>query len=256
MATLTNTTTVKPTRTDYPPHTAFLDALMSVLCIILVSGLFIDGWAHNHGIVDESFFTVYHAVMYASYALFGFVLIGLHYMNVNKGYTFWRALPQGYIISLIGVFIFGVGGFADMLWHIAFGIEDGIEALYSPSHLVLGVGYSVVIAGIIQSAWVRREPTSGWGRLWWVVLTNACLLTIFTFFAQFMTFMGATDGIYGIPRDRDLWTTAIIGGYVLTASLQTGVILFMMRRWTLPGGAVSAIFAFNGLLMGLMLIHE
>ncbi|MEL6525281.1 MAG: hypothetical protein AAFQ07_06175, partial [Chloroflexota bacterium] len=28
------------------------------------------------------------------------------------------------------------------------------------------------------------------------------------------------------------------------------------RRWTLPRGAVSAIFAFNGLLMGLMLILE
>ena len=255
MATLSKTSKQKA-QTGYPAHTRTLDTLMGILTFILVSGLFIDGWAHNHGRVDDSFFTPYHAVMYSSYALFGIVLVGLHYRNVNRGYTFLKALPQGYLISLIGVFIFGGGGLADLLWHSAFGIEDGIEALYSPSHLLLGIGYSTVIAGVIQSAWVRQEAMHGWRDLWWVMLAASCLISIFTFFTQFMTFVSEFDEMLRRPFYADVLTQAVIASYIVSTGLMIGTVLFLMRRWTLPKGAVSAIFALNATLMGLMLLLE
>jgi hypothetical protein len=32
-----------------------------------VAGLYLDGWAHNHGKVDNTFFTPWHAVFYSGY---------------------------------------------------------------------------------------------------------------------------------------------------------------------------------------------
>ena len=34
------------------------------LSFIFVSGLFVDGWAHTHGKVDQSFFTLWHAIAF------------------------------------------------------------------------------------------------------------------------------------------------------------------------------------------------
>ncbi len=256
MATLSKSSDKQTAKSGYPAHTRQLDTLMGILTLILVAGLFIDGWAHNHGEVDDSFFTPYHAVMYSSYALFGIVLLGLHRKNINQGYAFLKALPQGYMISLIGVFIFGGGGLFDLFWHEAFGIEDGIEALYSPSHLLLAIGYSTVIAGVIQSAWLRRETMQGWRGLWWLLLAASCLISVFTFFTQHMTFVSEAENMLQRPFDADVLTQAVMASYIVSTALMIGTVLFLMRRWTMPRGAVSAIFALNAAMMGLMLLLE
>src|SRR5690349_306769 len=43
------------------------DRLMMVLCCWFVGGLYLDGWAHDHGMVDKTFFTPWHAVLYSGY---------------------------------------------------------------------------------------------------------------------------------------------------------------------------------------------
>ncbi len=48
-----------------------LDLLMGVLGMVFVGGLYLDGWAHAHGMVDKTFFTPWHAVLYSAYALSG-----------------------------------------------------------------------------------------------------------------------------------------------------------------------------------------
>src|SRR5262245_27710062 len=45
------------------------DAFAALLSAAFVGGLFLDGWAHNHGKVDQSFFTPWHAILYSSYAI-------------------------------------------------------------------------------------------------------------------------------------------------------------------------------------------
>ena len=39
---------------------------MALISCAIVFGLYIDGWAHNHGFVDDSFFTPWHAVLYGA----------------------------------------------------------------------------------------------------------------------------------------------------------------------------------------------
>src|SRR5258708_5553632 len=41
----------------------------------LVSGVYLDGWAHQHGKVDDTFFTAWHAVLYSGYGATAGVLL-------------------------------------------------------------------------------------------------------------------------------------------------------------------------------------
>jgi hypothetical protein len=54
--------------------------------------------------------------------------------NRAKGDAWGRTLPPGYGLSFVGVLMFGAGGMSDVLWHRLFGVEQSLEALYSPSH--------------------------------------------------------------------------------------------------------------------------
>src|SRR5918992_2170806 len=112
-----------------------------------VGGLYLDGWAHHHIPQLESFFTPWHAVFYSGFlALAGFLMATL-LRNHAKGYPWRQAVPSGYEFSAMGVLIFVAGGLGDMVWHELFGIEADVEALLSPTHLVLALGGTLILSG-------------------------------------------------------------------------------------------------------------
>src|SRR5690349_11312671 len=125
---------------SYPASNFKLDLLVSVLTFYFLCGLFLDGWAHNHGRVDNTFLTPWHAVLYSGFGLVGAVFVGTQFMNVLKGHIWTRALPKGYGIGLLGIVLFGFGGGFDFVWHSIFGFEANIQALLSPAHLLLATG--------------------------------------------------------------------------------------------------------------------
>src|SRR5947209_1401824 len=94
------------------------DWIATVLFAILIGGVYLDGWAHNHGKVDNTFFTPWHAVLYSGLALVGIFLVVNLLLNHRKGYPWLEALPPGYSVSLLGLVVFGVGGWLDMILHI------------------------------------------------------------------------------------------------------------------------------------------
>lgn len=64
------------------------------------------------------------------------------------------ALPTGYAPSLLGVLVFAAGGVGDLLWHEFFGVEAGVEAPFSPSHLALGIGLGLITTVALRgTAW-------------------------------------------------------------------------------------------------------
>jgi len=97
---------------------ARFDWMATVVLVVLIGGTYLDGWAHNHGKVDNTFFTPWHAILYAGLVLVGLFLGVNLLLNRRKGYPWLEALPPGYGISLFGVIVFGVGGVLDMVWHI------------------------------------------------------------------------------------------------------------------------------------------
>ena len=127
------------------------DWLMVGLSTIFLSGLYLDGWAHNHGKVDQSFFTPWHAFFYAGFALTALVLLATGAVNWRRGYTRRAALPAGYGLALLGSAVFAAGGVGDLIWHTLFGIEEDFEALVSPTHLMLGVGLALIVSAPLRA---------------------------------------------------------------------------------------------------------
>ena len=223
---------------------------MAICTCVITFGLFIDGWAHNHDKVDDTFFTPWHAVLYGAILAAGLLLIVTHFRNVGRGHRWRQALPIGYGLSLAGFFIFAAGGVADLAWHEAFGFEEGLEALLSPSHLLLAVSGLMIMTGPIRALWRRDNTEQSWRGLLPAILSFACVTSVFTFFT---TFAAVSSEFIALTGDRpgDHALTDIYGIVSLTmhANILLAVVLFMARRWRLPFGAVTLLFVINMLLM-------
>ena len=75
---------------------------MALLITLFVGGLFLDGWAHNHGRVDDTFFTPWHGFFYGGFALIVILLLTTLTVNRLRHYPWRRVLPAGYALTLGG----------------------------------------------------------------------------------------------------------------------------------------------------------
>src|SRR2546427_9617079 len=166
------------------PGSAGFDWTIVALSGVFVSGLFLDGWAHAHGRVDQSFFTPWHAVFYGGYPAVASTLVAALLRHRARGHPWRRALPPGYGLSLLGTLIFAVAGAGDMIWHLLFGIEVGTQALLSPTHLALALGMGLIVSGPLRAAWRRREPDSGGLAHVPMLLSLALTLSVFSQFTM------------------------------------------------------------------------
>lgn len=229
-------------RTGYPASTARFDWLMAGLSALFLGGLWVDGWAHFHGKVDSSFFTVWHLVFYSAFALTALTLGVRQWRGIGAGYAFSRALPKGYGLSLVGAVLFGLGGVGDMVWHELFGIEGGTEALLSPTHILLGIGMGLIFTGPARSAWVRArsgEALTGWRDLGPLLVSTCVFLTLLMFFTSYAHPL-SNPIAHRLNRGgdaQDFGVTAIL----LEAGILAGVLCVLWARWRLPVGAVALL---------------
>src|SRR5690606_10643429 len=161
------------------------DLTVALLTLWFTVGLFVDGWAHNHGFTDDTFFTPWHALLYSGMAATGLFLAAHQWRNVSKGYAWSRALPKGYLPSLLGVVLFFAGGGFDFLWHEWFGFEASIETLLSPAHLILATSGMLIVTGPLRAAWARSGRAASWRTLFPALLSLLIILSILTFFTQY-----------------------------------------------------------------------
>jgi hypothetical protein len=223
------------------------------LCTWLMAGAYLDSWAHRHLASLETFFTPWHAVLYSGmFAILAFLAITA-LRNRDRGYSLDQVLPAGYSLSLIGCVLFGIGGVIDMAWHLRFGIEVSLAALLSPPHLLLMLALGLIVTGPLRAAW--RRPVSQ--APFTAVISASLLLSMFTFFNQFdqplvntwaATHAATTDTI------RYLQQLGILGIMVQTALL-TGMVLYLLSRFTLPFGSITLLAGLNGALLGSLEQH-
>jgi hypothetical protein len=226
------------------------DWMMVVISTIFLGGLYLDGWAHNHGRVDQSFFTPWHAFFYGGFLLSGLAMVGTIAINRSRGYTLYQSIPDGYKSTLTGLMIFGAGGAGDLVWHLLFGIENGIEALFSPTHLMLGVGLTLVVSGPLRAAWQRRDKVQEWRTLGPAMLSLCLFISTLTFF-QFFSHPVAAMLSANSRRHfhTDVGAMAGILAFLLMSALLVGPVLLAMRRWRLPLGSLTLIWGLNTIAM-------
>ena len=230
------------------------DWVTVALCAWLQGGGFLDGWAHNHGRVDASFFTPWHAVFYTGFLAVAGWFTGALVQRRSKGAVRQRALPPGYELSFLGVLVFAAGGVGDLVWHSLFGVEQSIEALYSPTHLTLAVGSALIMSGPLRAAWKRpdRGSTPAWRQQLPMLLSLTFLLSGLTFSAQALHPLVPLRRAASLPGAHEMlfYLQALtIASVLVQVMLKMGAILLALRRWRLPLGSITLVFTLNGLLM-------
>ena len=241
------------------PGGARFDWLVAGLGVWFVGGLYLDGWAHIHISALESFFTPWHAVLYSGYLAHATVLVLTFWRHRRRGARRSTALPDGYRASLVGVFIFFFAGVADMLWHVAFGIETGVEGLISPSHLGLAVGGGLMVTGPLRSA--LRRP--GWEEEAWLarmplVVSLTLLVSVLTFFTEYASPYGGTWVTNAAARGTDgiayVYQSVGLAGFLVQPVILMGPILHVLRSQSLPAGSLTILLTVNVALMAI--VHD
>jgi len=240
----------------YAPGGLLFDGMMSVLALWFMTGLYLDGWAHSN-ILDliDDFFTPWHITLYSGVGALGAALAITLLRNIMRGYDFRYALPDGYFTSLIGVVVFFAAGFGDFIWHAIFGIEGNVEALLSPTHIILTGGAILFATGPFRAVWKRTDDYSGWAKLWPAILSMFVLLSVLTFISQYASGFARPSLLTGstAPTQSQYFSDVVGISYVLIPSMITMfVFLLAMRRWTLPPGTFTLLITLNALIMALM----
>lgn len=224
------------------PH--IMGWLMMPTGIWFLSGLYLDGWAHNHGKVDNTFFTPWHAVFYSGFLAVAFMLALLVLGAHLRGQLWQRDLPVAYRSAIVAAPLFAMGGLADLWWHETFGFEAGIEILISPPHLLLASSMFVICAAPARTwqAYRNRNPIP-------VILSTLAAWSVVVFMLQY-------NHPYGIiwPERSVIGQTGVLVGLIsvcLHAILTTGVVLWMHDR-QLPRGSITFVLVANALMIALM----
>lgn len=227
---------------------------VAALASWLIGGLYLDGWAHLHVPELETFFTPWHGVLYSAFLALAAFLVSVTVWNRRQLGTWSQSVPAGYTISLIGAGLFALGGVGDMFWHIAFGIENDVEALLSPTHLVLAVGAGLMVSGPLRAAWHRADRMT-W-RMWLPVLLSAlALLSLITFFTSYIhPFIRTSASEVFRPIEHEGEHANLdtgIAAILLQTAVLMSIILLMVRRWSahLPFGTLTLLLGINTALV-------
>jgi hypothetical protein len=236
---------------EFPQSSVGFDWIVVLLEAWWVGGLFLDGWAHAHGKVDQSFFTPWHAILYAGFFVNALFFASVAWRNHTKGYTWKRSVPRGYEFAALGVGIFLVGGFLDLLWHLFFGIEKSLSATLSPTHLMLALGIFLAASGPWRAAWLRppTQQREHLVHLLPMLVSLAYVLSILTFFTQYANpIVNSWADKQTLQEMQELGVASIL----LATALLIGVVLLAIRRWRLPFGSFTIMLTINLLLTSVL----
>ena len=215
-----------------------VDRVFTVLAGWLMTGVFLDAWAHISRLPD-SFWTPWHGVLYSGLTACGAFLSIARYLGRDR-----VELARGYDLSVIGFGIAALGGVADAIWHTIFGIEFNTEAAVSPSHMLVAGGILLVVTGPMRAAWDRRAFD-----------LPAALSTIYG-----MSILAVIVD-YANPFTRAFGAAPILGGedqldqnialfsFMLYAAIVVGFVTLVLRRVDVPATWLGLVVGSNVLAM-------
>lgn len=227
------------------------DLVTALIGFWIVTGVFIDGWAHINAPERESFFTPWHAPLYSGLAAFAGWLAVLAWRRRRTTGSWLAALPAGYRPGALGVVVFAFGGVADLAWHEIFGLEVAIDALVSPSHLILLAGGLLMVS----TAW-RAQRIASPGRATFPELLS--LATAVAFPAFFISYtsafaQAAPTTIFDVPPEgapghfeAEAPTVMALSAYLVTTALIVVPLLASLVLGRRPSGLVTVLVGMVG----------
>ena len=219
------------------------DLVTTVLLTAMIAGLYLDGWSHNMDPGEETFLTPSHYLLYASFTATSLWILWITFRKHPAEPV--AATPVGYGQAIIGMGVFMLGGLGDALWHAVFEFEVSIDALLSPTHVLLFIGGLLIGTSPLRSAWQRPDPA----RLTLKVLATPVISMALAaasvgFFFQYASgFNTEAPAVDYIPVKGVVDPQAALGlaGITLTNLILMSALLLLIRRWTIPFGTATLV---------------
>jgi hypothetical protein len=235
------------------PRSLPFDYAIGTCSLWIASGFFLDAWAHGH-VPVESFFTPYHGAFYSGMLAMAITLAVFALRSRARGYSWSGCVPRSYRLALLGIPIFVAAGIGDMLWHALLGIEEGVDALLSPTHQALGLGIFFIASGPIRSVLDDRNQSRTLAMQLPLVLGLATWLVLVHFGTAyaFDPAAGRTNAPPPIaPFTRDYLTALSIGYYkvslgvlvvIFQSTVMNGFALWLVSRMRPRPGIFTAFY--------------
>jgi hypothetical protein len=234
-------------------------AALALLVTVVTFGLAIDTQSHRQSDVIDTFFTQEHALGYAGSTACGVFLLYLVRRRQIAGLRGRDVIPLGLESAIAGLAVYVVGGIGDLSWHTAFGVEQELKILFSPTHLLLMCAMLMLAFGPIRSAWMSldldgqnqvqngRPSLGGMTKFWPLALAAGSMATVLNIFFTYASPFETSVFTVKIPLlfqqfGSFLQVSATLGIFVHTLVF-FGIILVMLRRWPLPVGLITVMLA-------------
>lgn len=240
------------------PSRADLLVALASTCVVL--GMFLDGRAHKVGGLppDDGFLSPWHGLLYAGFAMTAGLVV-----RSSGGLAAFRAegraaVPAGYGLALFAIPAFLASGFMDLLWHSAFGFEDGLEAGMSPPHLGLFLSGALLITAPLRSAWhqgtARAMPTDRF--LPATLSLGIAMATVVSWLNVFLEPLpwGPLEGSLAVAREVDEKLTLevvdslLFAKQLLASAVLTTAVVLVMKRWRPPTGTFTIALSITAAL--------
>lgn len=254
----------KPPRTENRPYASWRDNFILVLLgTWTIIGIYLDVWSHKNRGDPESFFSGWHALFYAGFAATAAWLVWLVLRDGGRERSL-RAVPVGYGLGLVGLVLFAGGGLADFVWHSLFGIESQLDAFTSPPHLMIGLGFVLMITSPLRSEWSSSESEAapGFATFFPVLASVALTVAAVSLFLHPLSPVLGREPTDAFERALDRFTepfayhatTQIIGlaSVIVTNLIFVGAVLFLLRRWHTPFGSIGVLFGSVAAIVGFL----
>jgi hypothetical protein len=231
------------------------DLITGGCSLLLVLGLYLDGWNHINLQADElgAFLTPWHGVLYAGFTATALWILKLHQ---RRGAWSFAAVPPGYRSALLGMALSMIALAGDAVWHTVFGEEKGVTRMIAPFHLFLFAGASLLVSSGLRAGW--SAPTSAKVRslrAFLPALTSTTLVTAMAaFFFQYVSPVVAWNRPTqaslpaGSPFLESMQLLDMLGVLVHNL-LFIAPILLLLRRWRPPVGAMTIMSGTVALLL-------
>ena len=240
------------------------DTIVLLLGLWCLGGLLTDAFAHISGVVDDTFFTPWHAIWYSGATAYGL-------------YITYAILPEGGVQELVrhpfkvlgdvepqhkpgvyGIIIFGISGVGDMIWHETLGVESNTDILLSPTHIGLFIGLIMSVTAPIWSAWPDgKSGTSGLTSQLLLVFGAGAAWSVVQLIFRYtnLWFRGLSEFCYSGSTDfcqYEHYNQGLEVGlqsFWLQALLLTGVLILFLRRWKPARGSMFILFMIQAVSM-------